>query len=115
MNSHFYNAAFRSKLLAAALPQVVKPSVSLYTRLGRPKVGPDLEAKEKFIPPPEVQMPFANTQFVSRLGYTCIYYLICESAIKQSLPFSQKPATGPYPEPDEFSLHPPNQFPQHIF
>jgi hypothetical protein len=76
VNSHFHNAAFRRKLLAAVLPPVVKPSVSLYTRLGRPKAGPDVEAKEEFIPLPEVQMHFANIQFLSRLGYTGIYYLI---------------------------------------
>ena len=56
MNSHFHNAAFRGKLMATALPPVVKSSVSLYTRLVRPKAGPDVEAKEKFIPLPEVQM-----------------------------------------------------------
>jgi hypothetical protein len=56
VNSHFHNAAFRGTFLAAALPPVVKPSVSLYTRLGRPKAGQDMEEKEKFIPLPEVQM-----------------------------------------------------------
>jgi hypothetical protein len=28
-----------------------------------------------------------------------------------SLPYSQQPATGPYPEPDESTPHPPTSFP----
>jgi len=68
VNSNFHSAAFHRKLLAAVLPPVVKPLVFLHTRLGRPKAGPDVEAKEKCVPLPEVQMQFANIQFVSRLG-----------------------------------------------
>jgi hypothetical protein len=30
---------------------------------------------------------------------------------ERSLSFSQEPATGPYPEPDESNLHPPTTFP----
>jgi hypothetical protein len=73
VNSNFQNTAFRRKLLAAALPPAVKPLFYYYyyyphTRLGRPKAGLNVEAKEKCVPLSEVQMQFADIQFVSRLG-----------------------------------------------